>query len=89
MTAAESPTRPPRRATDAVAVILAVGMATALNLFTVAAVLDGMLSIDPGLSENSTQILTGWGGGVIGVLGAIVGYRAGQSSNTPNTKPPA
>lgn len=79
--------RTPR--TDVVAMILAVGMATALNLFTAAAILDALLSQDPGLSENSTQILTGWGGGVIGVIGAVVGYRAGQGSAAPTEKPPA
>lgn len=88
-----SDTHPARRTShaDSVAIILSVGMATALNLFTAAAILDAFVNPDAaGLSENATQILTGWGGGVVGVIGAVVGYRAGQQSgNTPTEKPPA
>lgn len=61
-----------------VAIILAVGMVAAINIFTFAAVYSALISDDP-LSENATQILTGWGGGVIGVIGAIVGYTAGHN----------
>lgn len=62
-----------------VAFTLAIGMATALNVFTGAVLWDALFNEAPGLSENGTQVLTGWGGGIVGVLGAYVGYRAGAS----------
>lgn len=61
-----------------VAVILAVGIATAVNLITVAVLYDAIFSQGPGLSENATQILTTAFGGIIGVLGSYIGYRAGR-----------
>ena len=74
MPAAHGPSR------DWVALILAVGLATAMNLFTVAVLWDALTNPDgSGLSENATQVLPGWGGGVIGNLGAVFGYRAGQA----------
>lgn len=76
---------------DWVALILAIGLATALNLITAAVMYDAVRSDTPGLSENATQILTGWGGGVIGILGAVFGYRAGStptSSTTTTTTTP-
>ena len=73
-------TNRPRRVTDAVAVILAVGICTALNVFTIAVLTDAVFSAAPGLSENSTQILNSWGTGIIGIIGAVVGYRAGAST---------
>lgn len=71
-----------------VALILAVGLATALNLIVAAVLWDAIRSEGPGLSENATQILTGWGGGMIGILGGIVGYRAGVRSQTPPSEWP-
>jgi hypothetical protein len=59
-----------------VAVILAVSLAVAFNLFTLA-VLYTAIQNDAPLSENATQVLTGWGGGIIGILGAYIGYRIG------------
>lgn len=81
-------TTPPPRATDeasprgayVVAIILAVGICTALNILTVATVVDALFSVAPGISENATQILTGWGGGVVGVIGAVVGYNVGHAN---------
>jgi len=82
------PTLPPQRSPLAraaktgatlVALVLAVGMATALNLFCVAVLWDAISSAGPGLSENATQILTGWGGGIIGILGTVFGYTSGAS----------
>ena len=71
-----------RHALGWVAVILAVGMATALNAITFAVLYDAIRSEGPGLSENATQVLTGWGGGIIGVLGAYIGYRVGDEQAT-------
>lgn len=74
-----------RHTSDWVALILAIGLATALNLITFAVLYDAVRSDTPGLSENATQILTGWGGGVIGILGAVFGYRAGSDVPTSST----
>jgi hypothetical protein len=76
-------TNPPRTTLrgggdHAVAVILAVGICTALNLLVFAVIYDALFSDSPGLSENATQILTGWGGGILSVIGAVVGYKAGE-----------
>lgn len=69
------------RTMELVAIILAVGLATALNLLTLGILYDALFhSNSAGISENATQILTGWGGGIIGVVGAFVGYRAGGST---------
>jgi hypothetical protein len=78
------PTRSRRIATGGsylVALVLAVGISTAINAFTIAVLLDAILGETPGLSENATQILTGWGGGVIGVIGAVVGYQSGVATS--------
>jgi hypothetical protein len=65
---------------DVVAVILAVGLVTSMNVFTFAVLYDAMFSDISGLSENATQILTGWGGGIIGILGSVFGFQAGQAA---------
>jgi len=71
-----------RPTAEVVAIILAVGVATALNVVTVALLWAAYIRIgidpDSGLSENGTQLLTGWGGGIIGVLGAFIGYSFGR-----------
>lgn len=67
---------PARR--DLVALILATGLALALNVIVGAVLYDAIHSAGPGLSENATQILTGAFGGIVGVLGSYVGYRAGK-----------
>ena len=72
----------PGGAFEIVAILLAVGIATALNAITFAVVYDALFSDAPGLSENATQVLTGWGGGIIGILGAYVGYRAGNGKKS-------
>ena len=66
---------------ERVAVILAIGIASALNFVTLAlvwAAFNRLGTTGQGLSENGTQLLTGWGGGIIGVLGAYVGYSFGR-----------
>ena len=65
---------------DWTAIILAVGLGLAINTITVAVLIDAIVSNGPGLSENATQILTTAFGGIIGVLGSYVGYRAASSS---------
>lgn len=71
-----------------VALILAVGLATALNVMCAAVFYDAVRSDTPGLSENATQILTGWGGGIIGVVGALVGYRQGAAATRDTDREP-
>jgi hypothetical protein len=72
--------RPAPAARDWVAIILAIGVATALNAIVAAVLIDALRSDGPGLSENATQVLTAAFGGIIGVLGAYIGYRAGVRS---------
>lgn len=60
--------------------VLASGLALALNLIVVGVVWDAIYSEGPGLSDNATQVLTGWGGGIIGIIGAYVGYRVGSTN---------
>lgn len=69
---------------DWVALILAVGLVTAMNTFTFAVLWDAVTSQESGLSENATQVLTGWGGGIIGILGAVFGARLAGPSTAPN-----
>jgi hypothetical protein len=63
-----------------VALVLAVALAIAFNVFTMA-VLYTAIQAETALSENATQVLTGWGGGIIGILGAYIGYRLGSTSD--------
>lgn len=69
-----------RRSEGIVAVILAVGIATAVNLVTAGVLYDAIFSQGPGLSDNAVQLLTTAFGGIIGVLGAYIGFRAGTSA---------
>lgn len=71
---------------DWTAFILAIGLATAVNIVTLAALWDAIRSEGPGLSENATQILTTAFGGIVGVLGSYLGFKAGVAARTP---PPA
>lgn len=59
-----------------VAIILAVGIAIAINCVTIGVLYDAIFSKGPGLSENATQVLTTAFGGIIGVLGAYVGFKS-------------
>jgi len=63
------------RGRDWVAVVLAVGVSTAVNAFAFAVLYDAISSAGPGLSDNATQVLVAALGGMIGVLGAYVGGR--------------
>ena len=66
-----------QRGTEWVVGIIAVGFVLGFNLFCFAVLYDAVTSDEP-LSENATQVLTGWGGGMIGLLGGFVGYRVGS-----------
>jgi hypothetical protein len=81
------PLKPSRRTTDIVAIILAAGIAFALNVITVAILWAAAhrlgVDVTSGISENGTQLLTGWGGGIIGVLGSYIGFSFGKKSSDP------
>jgi hypothetical protein len=68
---------------DLVAIIMAIGLATALNLITLGVLFNaffrGRNGGDPSISENATQILIASFGGMIGVIGSYIGYRAGAA----------
>lgn len=83
----------PRFTADTVAIILAIGVAVALNIVTVALLWAAWqrlgINVDSGISENGTQLLTGWGGAMIGVLGSYLGYRYGEKKANGAEEPPA
>lgn len=63
------------------AIILAVGIAVALLMLTGTALYATIHhDMDPPRLVAITQMLTGWGGGIVGVLGAYVGYSFGKRS---------
>jgi hypothetical protein len=67
-------------------VILAGAFGVGLLCFCVGVLYDAIYSKESsGLSSNATQILTAWGGGVIGVLGGYVGYRTGRQALSDST----
>ena len=71
-----------QRGTEWVAIIIAVGFVLGFNLFCFAVLYTAVKSDAP-LSENATQVLSGWGGGMVGLLGGFVGggyigYRVGK-----------
>ena len=82
-----------RPGSEIVAILLAVGIATSLNVITFVAIAAGVWSalhntpIPGGIGENVTQVLTGWGGGIIGVLGAYVGYTFGVKRGIKDQPP--
>jgi hypothetical protein len=59
-----------------VALVLAASLGFGFNMFCFAVLYDAITG-QTALSENATQVLTGWGGGIIGILGAYIGYRIG------------
>jgi len=65
-----------REGKDLVAILLAVGIATAVNMITFAVLYDAIFSEGPGLSDNATQILTAAFSGAFGLLGSYIGFRA-------------
>lgn len=62
---------------DWVAIILAIGLASAINVITIAVLYEAIQQSEP-LSENATQVLTTAFSGIVGVLGAYIGFRIGE-----------
>lgn len=73
---------PTTRPKDWVALVLAVGVAVAINVVCFGIMWDAV-KLDAEISENGTQILTGVLGGIIGILGAYLGYSAAGKRATP------
>ena len=65
-----------RKGRDLVAVVLALGLSTALNLLLFGVTWDAVRSDTPGLSENATQVIIAAFTGITGVLGGYIGGRA-------------
>jgi Co/Zn/Cd efflux system component len=65
-----------KRTADLVALILAITLAVVMVLIMITAIVNVIdhQSPTPTLGENTTQVLTSSIGGVIGILGAYVGY---------------
>jgi hypothetical protein len=59
-----------------VAVILAIGLSSAVNLLLFGVVYDAVFRQDSGLSENATQVIIAAFTGITGVLGGYIGGRA-------------
>lgn len=73
---------------DWVALVLTIGLCTGVNCLTIAVLYDAIFSEGPGLSENATQILVAAFGGMIGVIGSYIGYRAGTIDRKTDTRQP-
>ena len=74
---------------DWVAIVVAVGLSTSVNVITLAAVWNAVEN-GQGLSENATQVLTTAMGGMVGLLGGYLGFKAGAESQLrrpPDTTP--
>jgi ABC-type nickel/cobalt efflux system permease component RcnA len=75
------------RSSDLVAVILAASIGLALNVVVIAILWAAAqrlgVDVNSGISENGTQLLTGWGGGIIGVLGSYIGFTFGKKASDP------
>lgn len=70
-----------RRLADMAAIILAVGLSLGFVIFCVAALYDAIAHpTESILSENATQVLSSMSGGIVGILGAYVGYRVGRDA---------
>jgi uncharacterized membrane protein len=82
-----------RPSSERVAIILAIGISVSLNIVTASLMYAAFSRVvaggSIGLSENGTQLLTGWGGGIIGVLGSYIGMTFGRrKQNGDEPAPP-
>jgi hypothetical protein len=82
---AELPVIDPRHAPftrDLSTLVVAIGLVAAVNLIALGVLIEAVRNTSVvGLSENATQVLTGALGGMIGILGSQLGYRAGRAQN--------
>lgn len=76
------------RGRSLVALVLAVSLGIGVATITVGVLWEAIFRTgSAGLSENATQILTTAFGGIIGVLGSYIGFRAGQASSEAQAPP--
>ena len=73
-----------RPAGDWIAIILASGIALSVIILVIGTVIGGVRNGNSAatLSENEAQVITAAIGGMVGVLGAWVGYRAAGRHDT-------
>jgi hypothetical protein len=68
---------------DLAALVIAIGLATAVCSITFAVLYDAIAHPqDAGLSDNATQVLTAAFGGIIGILGTYVGFNSATNRST-------
>lgn len=79
MTTPGSVTRQDKTIAEWVAIIVALGISLSLLTATGGAVAVALME-HRSLGENAAQVLTGWGGGIVGILGAYVGYAFGHQT---------
>jgi Co/Zn/Cd efflux system component len=63
---------------DRVALALAVGLALGIVIICTAVAINAVQHAEP-LSDNATQVLTAAFAGIVGALGAYLGFRAGDA----------
>jgi uncharacterized membrane protein SpoIIM required for sporulation len=88
-----APDEQPRRRLDGVDIV-AIILAAALGLAIVAIILGAVIQIKTRasgvtLTENVTQILIAAIGGIVGVLGSYIGYRARPRSDRDDCAQPS
>jgi hypothetical protein len=68
---------------DLVALVLAISLGLTMFMIALAAIINVTIEKNPTptLGENTTQVFTAAIGGVIGVLGSYIGYRARNRSD--------
>lgn len=71
---------------DWVMMALAIAFGAALIIVTVAILWTALHNGKAGLAVTSTdaELLMAWGGGIIGIIGAYVGFRAGDTRRDRN-----
>jgi shikimate kinase len=72
---------------ELVALTLAIGLAAAVTLLTAGVLYDAITGDGPGLTDNATQLLETAFAGIIGIVGAYLGFRAGQDSHPDDDEP--
>ena len=72
-----------------VAIILAIGLALALDLLVAGVLYEAITGDGDPLSDRGAQAISAIFGGVLGILGAFLGYRAGRREPEQPSSPQA
>lgn len=67
--------------------MLAIGLSLATVMLMSGVLYDAVRSDTPGLSENATQVITMAFGGIIGILGSYLGFKAGHDDDDRDGEP--